>query len=71
MRDRHVAHDPAWHEALVLPGCRLDDTPDVYSVTEFPWPSAEDLQVIWVRSLVKVTPTKIIARSEFPPARQA
>ncbi|MDA8360085.1 MAG: IS1634 family transposase [Actinomycetota bacterium] len=54
MRDWLVTHEPAWREALVLPGRRGDDTPDVYSIVESPWPSAEGYRVIWVRSSAKV-----------------
>ncbi len=54
MRDWLVGHEPAWKEALFLPGRRQDDEPDVYSVCEAPWPSSEGYRVIWVRSSNKV-----------------
>jgi transposase len=54
MRDWFVAHEPVWKQALVLPGRRGDDEPDVYSVCDAPWPSSEGYRVIWVRSSAKV-----------------
>lgn len=54
MRDWLVAHEPGWKEALVLPGRRQGDEPDVYRVVEAPWPSSEGYRVIWVRSSAKV-----------------
>lgn len=54
MRDWLVTHEPDWREALVVEDRRGDDAPDVYSVVESPWPSAEGYRVIWVRSSAKV-----------------
>jgi len=54
MREWLCTHDPDWQEALRLPGRRLDDPTDVYSLAESPWPSAEGYRVIWVRSSAKV-----------------
>lgn len=54
MRDWLVTHDLEWKEALCLPGRRGDDEPDVYSVSEAPWPSSEGYRVVWVRSSSKV-----------------
>ena len=54
MRDWLVTHEPQWREALVVSGRHHSDPPDVYSVVESPWPSAEGYRVIWVRSSAKV-----------------
>ena len=54
MRDWLVGHEPAWKEALSVPGRHSDDDPDIYRVVEAPWPSAEGYRVIWVRSSSKV-----------------
>lgn len=54
MRDWLVAHEPAFLEALSVPGRRRDDEPDRYSLVEAPWPSSEGYRVIWVRSSAKL-----------------
>ncbi len=54
MRDWLVAHQPEWKEALVRPGRRHEDEPDVYRVAGAPWPSVEGYRLIWVRSSAKV-----------------
>ncbi|EQD63447.1 hypothetical protein B1B_07040, partial [mine drainage metagenome] len=54
MRDWLVAHEPDWREALLLPGRHHGNDPDVYSVVESPWPSADGYRVVWVRSSAKV-----------------
>ena len=54
MRDWLGGHELGWTEALALPGGRLGEPDDVYSVAESPWPSVEGYRVIWVRSSTKV-----------------
>ncbi|MEO9220869.1 MAG: IS1634 family transposase [Mycobacteriaceae bacterium] len=46
-------HQPAWREAIRLPGEHAGDPPRVWSLAPGPMPSAEGYRIIWIHSSVK------------------
>jgi transposase len=52
-RDWAQTHQPQWVEAHRVPGIRLADPDQVYSVFPAPLPSAEGYRIVWVHSTGK------------------
>ena len=52
-KDHVQHHEPAWQEALRLPGLRLEDPERIWRCVEAPVPSSDGYRVIWVHSSTK------------------
>ncbi|ACV78951.1 IS1634 family transposase [Nakamurella multipartita] len=64
-RDWIGTNQPAWTEAIRLPGQRIGDLPRVWSTFPAPLPSAEGYRIIWVHSTVKAARDEHARRSRI------